>query len=109
MSVQVGTLSADAIPEAGHQPCMVAIGNPEEDNLSVVVYADCVPLFSGPITEAVPVLVAAYFVFDAQWPVADKLTIILLSAIVVPEKMKSEIAKKKSVLAILEAIGASAV
>lgn len=97
---------ADTVPNDKDHPCLVAIGDPWQEDLHVVVYADTYPVFAGKIQEAVMVLIASYYVFQVSWPVADKLPLILLTATVIPEKMVSEIKKYKTVLAALEAIEA---
>ena len=97
--LQAGTPVAATVPSRGAPPCMVAIG---DAHLNVVVYVDQVPLFTGPMSEAVLVLLASYFVFKVNWPRSDKLPTLLLASVVVPEKMAHTIVRFKTVLSALE-------
>jgi len=75
---------------------MVAVGDPKEENLHVVVHADAIPIFAGKMSDAVLMLVTSYFVFDINWPKIDKLALLFRTSIIIPEKMKNEITKKNN-------------
>ena len=83
---------------------MVAISDTDEENLFVVVYIDSIHVFCGKTFNAVLLLLAVYYVFQAEWPANDKLPMLLLSALMASEKLREQIAKYPTVLSILEAI-----
>jgi len=88
-------------------PILQCIGDASTQVVDLYSFVDEEPLFCAPASEAVLLLLAAYYVFDIAYAPSSKLPLTLLAAILLQEVCAKEITKLLSVSNVLAKLRAT--
>ncbi|XP_043468336.1 uncharacterized protein LOC122502380 [Leptopilina heterotoma] len=89
-----GTAIEETIPPADCEPYLIGIGNPEETDIVLMSYSDGEPIFVVTASEAVPLLLASFWVFNITFPHDIQRQFSLLSIIIFREKSTKLLTKE---------------
>lgn len=106
-----GSTIKETIPPREAPPFLTAIGNPEDDTLTLYCYVDGCAVFTAKAAEAIPLLPCTYWIFGIKFKPAFKQELLLLSACIFKEAatrlVGQELPKSLSVMKVLKAAGIS--
>ena len=80
LQFQAGTPIKSVLPNSAKAPYLMGIGDSGLPDLDLFCYVDGVTLFKARATEAVLLLLAAYWVFNVSYPTSTKPQMVFLAA-----------------------------